>query len=215
MRELHKNGILSVGTVGMIRQNRMLGAQRLLSPEEELKKQGRGSYDWGVDASSNVTVVCWFENNCVKLASTYINQSRGENAKRWSAKDNKYIEISCLKMMKVYNNFMGGVDLCDMLFSLYHIKLCSKKWYMPIFHYLIKMSLTNGWLIYRRDQMNYALEDKPFTLLDFQAQIAADLVLAGKIPATLSRKVGRPSFQLEPAAKRSKTSAAIPIPTGA
>ena len=151
MRELHKNGILSVGTVGMIRQNRMFGDQRLLSPEEELKKQGRGSYDWGVDAFSNVTVVPWFENNCVKLASTYINQSRGENAKRWSAKDNKYIEISCLKMMKEYNKFMGGVDLCDMLLSLYHIKLGSKKWYMPIFHYLINVSITNGWLLYRKD----------------------------------------------------------------
>ena len=87
-----------------------------------------------------------------------------------------------------------------MLLSLYHFKLCSKKWYMPIFNYLIKISLTNGWLIYRRDMRNYAPEDKPLTLLDFQAQAAGDLVLVGKIPATLSRRVG---LQLEPAAKRS------------
>ena len=71
MRELHKNGILSVG---MIRQDIMLRAQRLLSLKKELKKQGRGSYNWGVDASSNVTVVRWFEYKCVKLKSTYINQ---------------------------------------------------------------------------------------------------------------------------------------------
>ena len=103
MRELHKNGILSVG---MIKQNIMLGAQRLLNLKKELKKQGRGSYNWVVDASSNVPVVPWFENNCVQLTSTYINQSIGENAKRWSAKDNKYTEFSCLKMMKEYNKFM-------------------------------------------------------------------------------------------------------------
>ena len=105
----------------------MLGAQRLLSPKKELKKQGRGSYNWGVDASSNVTVVRWFEYKFVKLTSTYINRSCGENAKIQSAKDNKYTETSCLKMMKEYNKFMEGIDLCDMLLSFYHIKLCSKR----------------------------------------------------------------------------------------
>ena len=90
MKELKRNGILSVGK---IRQNRMLGAQKLLSTKKELKKElkeGRGFYDWRVDASSNITVVRWFDNNCVQLASTYVDQSCGENAKRWSAKDCKY-----------------------------------------------------------------------------------------------------------------------------
>ena len=212
MKELKRNGILSVGT---IRQNRMYGAQKLLCPEKELKKQGRGSYDWRVDASSNITVVRWFDNNCVQLASTYIDQSCGENAKRWSAKENRYIEIPCPKMVKEYNKFMGGVDLCDMLLSLYRIKLRSNKWYMPIFHYLIKTSLTNGWLLYRRDMMSYSPQEKSMSLLDFQAKVAGDLVMAGKIPASLTRRVGRPSLQLETPAKRRKTTAAVEIPTGA
>ena len=118
-------------------------------------------------------------------------------------------------MVKEYNKFMGGVDLCDMLLALYRMKLRSRKWYMPIFHYLLNTSLTNGWLLYRRDLMSYGPQDKPLSLLEFQAQVAGDLVLAGKIPAMLSRRVGRPSLQLEPTAKRRKTTAAIAIPTGA
>ena len=62
--------------------------------------------------------------------------------------------------------------------------------------------------------VSYARQDKPMSLLEFQAQVAGDLVLAGKIPAALvRRRVGRPSLLLEPPAKRSKTTAAIAVPT--
>ena len=120
-----------------------------------------------------------------------------------------------LWIVKQYNKFMGGVDLCNMLLSLYRIKLRSRKWYMPIFHYLIKTSLTNGWLLFRRDMVSYASQSKPMSLLEFQAQVTGDLVLAGKIPVALVRRVGRLSLLLEPPTKRSKTTAAIAVLTGA
>ena len=63
--------------------------------------------------------------------------------------------------------------------------------------------------------VSYASQSKPMSLLEFQAQVTGDLVLAGKIPAALVRRVGRLSLLLEPPTKRSKTTAAIAVPTGA
>ena len=57
--ELRENGILALGT---IRQNRMIGAQKLFQSEKELKKKGRGSSDERMDVSSNVVAVKWMDN---------------------------------------------------------------------------------------------------------------------------------------------------------
>ena len=60
IRELRKDGILSLGT---IRANRMIGAAKLLRSDKEMKKDGRGSSDWRTDVSSNVTILKWFDNS--------------------------------------------------------------------------------------------------------------------------------------------------------
>ena len=42
-----------------------------LSTEKELKKQGRGSFDYRTDGNTGLHVVKWFDNKCVHLASTF------------------------------------------------------------------------------------------------------------------------------------------------
>lgn len=211
LRELKLQGILAVGT---IRQNRMAGAQKILESEKSLKSRGRGSYDWRVDASSNTIVVRWQDNSTVQLASTFVSHELGEPVKRWSGKDNRHIDITCPRIVHEYNKFMGGVDLCDMLLSLYRIKLKSNKWYMAIFYYLVKVAVTNGWLLYRRHHSiinRSSKKSKSMTLLEFQTSIANDLTLCGKLPTVLAVRRGRPSETPTPP-KRSKTTAAVGIP---
>ena len=209
MKELFANGILALGT---IRQNRMIGAQKILTSEKELKKKGRGARDWRVDLNSNIVVMKWMDNSVVHLASTFVDCSLGENVRRWSAKEKDYIDIVCPTMVHEYNKFMGGVDLNDMLLSLYHIKLRTRKWHMPIFFYLVKVAVTNGWLLYcRHVQAFYSPDAHYMPLLEFQAQIASGLTQAGKLPARVVAKRGRPSASPLPV-KKSKTSAAVAIP---
>ena len=140
IKELYSIGILSLGT---IRGKRLMGAQTLLLSEKCLKTMGRGSYDWRVDASFNISVIKWQDNSVIQLASLFIGTSIGGKVKRWSSKDKKTIEIDCPSIVHEYNKFMGAVDLHDMLLSLYAIKLRSNKWYMPIFYYCIKVAVTN------------------------------------------------------------------------
>ncbi|MCL4142327.1 UNVERIFIED_CONTAM: hypothetical protein GTU68_050401 [Idotea baltica] len=207
LQELKNKGILALGT---IRPNRMLGAQKLLKTEKVLKNEGRGSYDWRVDCTSDVRIMKWNDNSTVHFASTFIGCELGEKAKRWSSKDKEYILVDCPKMVHEYNKFMGGVDLNDMLLSQYRIRLKSNKWYMAIFYYVIKVAVTNGWLLYRRHQ---SLRNAKFvSLLEFQIEIASCLVKAGKLPTELMRSRGRTSLS-EPKPKRSKTCAVNPIPS--
>ena len=128
--EIRKNGILALGT---IRQDRMVGAQKLFKSDKELKKKGRGSSDRRVGVSSNVVVVKCMDNSAIHLASTFIDNSLGEQVRRRSAKGSSYIQIDCPNVVHEYNKFMRGVGLNDTLLSIYRIKVRSKKWYMAIF----------------------------------------------------------------------------------
>ena len=115
-----------------IRANRMLGANKDLKNEKQLKELGRGSMDWRADANSGITAIRWYDNGIVQLVSTHIGNQQGKKVGRWSAKESKRIEIDCPAMVEEYNAHMGGVDLCDMLLALYRVRLRSCKYYMHI-----------------------------------------------------------------------------------
>ena len=104
-----------------------------LKSEKDLKKTGRGSVDMSVDANSGLAVVRWLDNSAVQLTSTHSALEPLSTIKRWDRKQHKYIDISCPAIVKEYNANMGGVDLFDMLMSLYKVDHRSPKWYRRIF----------------------------------------------------------------------------------
>ena len=114
-------------------------------------------------------------------------------------------------MVREFNKFMGGVDLCDMLLSLYRVKLKSRRWYMPIFYYLLKVCVTNGWLLYRRHaNLAGVAANSQLTLEDFQSQVVFDLVNIGKLTVASASKRGRPSSFTPPPKKRRTVGALVP-----
>ena len=109
---------------------------------------------------------------------------------------------------------MGGVDLCDMLMSMYRIRHRSTKYYMHI--YCIGVAVVNGWLLYRRHPTQKNVPRKNhMSLLMFQTEIAVGLSKAGKSSAAAARPRGRPSSTspvpaATPSRKRKATSAPNP-----
>ena len=63
MLALKSLGIFSTAT---FRTNRLNGFP--LPTENELKKQGRGLFDYRTDSNTGLHVVKWFDNKCVHLA---------------------------------------------------------------------------------------------------------------------------------------------------
>jgi len=183
LSKLKEKGFHASGTV---RINRMPGC--ILEGDKSLSNRGRGSYDVKTEENQNISVVKWYDNKYVHVASTNKGLQPIDYVKRWCAKEKKYIEVPRPAAIKGYNQNMGGVDLHDMLVELYRIDIRPKRYYIRIIFHLIDMCIVNAWLIYRRHcrQKNV----KHITLLNFRAQIGHGLLKANK---TIKRKRGRPS----------------------
>ena len=184
--ELKKKGLLSVGTV---RQNRIPGC--VLKKDDELKKKGRGSYDFRTEHGQNIVAVKWFDNRAVYLISSYAGINPVGSTRRWSLKDKQFITVDQPSIVKEYNKFMGGVDLHDMLVALYRINIRAKRYYLRIIFHLIDMCVINARLLYRR-HVALTGETKHMSLMDFRSDVARALLRAGKV---INRKRGRPSAE--------------------
>ena len=108
MKFLKEKGILPVATLW---KDRMKGSQNHLLSENDLKKRGRGSHDYVVEANSGIIIVRWYDNNCVQLISNYLTNEAGENARRWNKKNISFEEVERPMIVQVYNTNMGGVNL--------------------------------------------------------------------------------------------------------
>lgn len=189
--ELYKLGILSVGT---IRSNRVPDV--LMKNEKELSHEGRGAMDNRVGELDGVElcITRWFDNGVVNCLSTLYGCEPISLVERWSSKEKKHVQITQPNVVKFYNQYMGGVDLIDMLISLYRINVRSKKFYMKIIFHLIDLSLVNAWLLYRRHCSQFKMKKKDvMSLLSFRVNVAGSL-LRSSPPPPLPAKRGRPSL---------------------
>ncbi|XP_028396032.1 piggyBac transposable element-derived protein 2-like [Dendronephthya gigantea] len=166
--ELEKRGLHYVGTIN---SNRLHGAP--LKSEKELKKEGRGAHDSVVETTKNLSLVRWFDNKCVTMISSYIGAEEVDSVRRYDRSKKEHVNVERPSLIGVYNKSMGGVDLMDMLCTLYKYQLRSKRWYLYIFYHTLTIALVNAWLLYRRDCK--ALDVRVMPLRKFQAMVAAAL----------------------------------------
>ena len=73
-------GILLTAT---FRTNRLNGCP--FSTGKELKKQGRGSFDYRTDGNTGLRVVKWFDNKYVHLASIFSGVKSEKTVQRWDS----------------------------------------------------------------------------------------------------------------------------------
>ena len=118
--------------------------------DKEFAKAGRGSYEVKYVDVAGFTIVKWYDNKVVFLASSYLGVDPVEKFRRWSKQGKKYVEVDIPHIVNAYNKSMGGVDLSDMLMALYRIAIRPRRWYLRIICYLVDLSPSNGWLLYRR-----------------------------------------------------------------
>ncbi|RZC39473.1 DDE Tnp 1 7 domain containing protein [Asbolus verrucosus] len=76
---------------------------------------------------------------------------------------------------------MGGVDKMDGLIALYRSRIRQRKWYWPIFSYLLDASVSNVWLLMKRLNPN---DPNCASLLHFRRYIALGFLNTyGKMPS--------------------------------
>jgi hypothetical protein len=186
VRDLHT--LLGVKCIGTVRPNRIGGAP--LMTDKELMKRGRGACDYM--SADGVVAVKWFDNKCVNLLSNACGIMPFSTVKRWSKESKAKIAVPCPSLIPAYNEHMGGIDLSDMLVHLYKTPAKSRRWYFPLFGYILDLCIANSWLVYKRDCG--LLNEKPLCLKRFRLAVAHSLIKVNKY----ATKVGRPSFSSPP-----------------
>lgn len=179
---------LGVRCIGTVRPNRIGGAP--LMADKELMKKGRGAFDYR--SAEGVIAVKWFDNKCVNLLSNACGVEPLSSVKRWSKDAHAKINVPCPSLIPAYNVHMGGIDLSDMLVHLYKTPAKSRRWYFPLFGYILDLCISNSWLVYKRDCS--LLNEKTMPLKRFRLAVAHSLKQINK-PVS---KVGRPSTSSPP-----------------
>lgn len=148
-------------------------------------KMGRGACDFR--SAEGVVAVKWFDNKCVNLLSNAYGIMPLSAVKRWNRESRTKTGVPCPSLIHVYSEHVGGVDVSGMLVHLYKTPARSRRWYIPLFGYILDLSIANSWLVYKRDCT--LLTHKPMSLKRFRLAVARSLNQVNK-PAS---RVVRPS----------------------
>uniref|UniRef100_A0A671W251 PiggyBac transposable element-derived protein domain-containing protein n=1 Tax=Sparus aurata TaxID=8175 RepID=A0A671W251_SPAAU len=187
---------LGIRCIGTVRHNRMGGAT--LKKDKELMKEGRGAFDFV--SAEGLLAVKWFDNKCVNLLSSACGITPLSSVKRWSKEAKAKVAVTCPSLIPAYNKHMGGIDLSDMLVHMYKTPAKSKRWYLPLFGYILDLCISNAWLVYKRDCR--LLKETLLSLKKFRLAVAQTLAQVNK-PAS---KVGQPSSASPPQMSSNKKS---------
>ena len=109
----------------------------------------------------------------------------------------KKSDVACPYVIKEYNKHMGGVDLADMLVSLYRIQMKSHRWCLSIFVQAIDICINNAWLLRNCDLRLMNITSQDMSLKQFRLQIYEALIMKDRIR-------GRPSSGTTPVRKMTK-----------
>ncbi|KAJ0175946.1 hypothetical protein K1T71_008120 [Dendrolimus kikuchii] len=183
-------GFFSLGT---IRNNRLRGVEKILPPEKEVKKKERGFFVEAACNETSLAVVRWNDNKVVTFISSFVASVPVEKIQRYSKDVKKKVDVQCPQIVRQYNKHMGGVDLADMLISLYKIPFKSRRWYLGIFAQLIDICLNNAWLVYRNQ--NNADKKSKMSLKVFRYKVYESLLMenrCAKRQKTAAPRVSKP-----------------------
>lgn len=104
--------------------------------------------------SSNITAVRWKDIKNVNALSTFTGNEPVQQAKRYCHQEKKRIEINQPNIINAYNKSMAGVDRMDQNIATYMINLRSKKWWWPLFTFVVDAAVNNAFQLYRNRNLN-------------------------------------------------------------
>ena len=134
------------GVTGTLRQNRTIGIP-LPNKKVANKELKRGQSKTVFTQDKVVTV--WKDNQPVYMASNCISAELSGTCKRYSKKDQEYVNIPQPDLNNKYNKHMGGVDMLDSRVKNYAISIRVRKWYWCFYTWYLSIQMVQAWRHYR------------------------------------------------------------------
>ena len=96
-----------------------------------------------------ISATKWMDNRSVILLSNYHNPSVVQEIKRRVKGSKKKVKLSCPAVIREYNTYLGGVDLCDQMKVSYEVDRRSKvRFYLRVFFIFLDISIVISKLVY-------------------------------------------------------------------
>ena len=130
---------------GTARENRVEKCP--LTSSATMKKKEKGAYENFTDGT--VAICQWNDNKPVIVLSTNEGVTPMAKTQRCNRSQKRKSEVLQPKMIKSYNQHMGGVDLMDRFLSDYRPKIRAKKWWFLFFTHFLNMAVVAGWRTHR------------------------------------------------------------------
>jgi len=112
--------------------------------KKKISKKERGSFETAIEKNKGILLVRWMNNAVVTMASTDVGTENVSSVRRYSQKHKKHINVSRPKLIAQYNQYMGGTDQMHQNIATYRIGVRSKKWWWPIFTWLLEIPMNNS-----------------------------------------------------------------------
>lgn len=167
---------LGICVSGTIRDGRT--EKSPLTPIAVMKKESRGTTDYRFSSNGNIMLVRWKDNNVVTIGTNYDSNEVGTCSR--FVKGEGSVQVSQPKVAQHYNKFMGGVDKMDQLVAVYRSRFRQRKWWWPIFLYLVDVSVVNAWLLMKKVLPN---DPRSSCLLNFRRYIASSYLETFGVPS--------------------------------
>ncbi|KAG6458350.1 hypothetical protein O3G_MSEX010814 [Manduca sexta] len=132
-----------------------------------MKKKPRGHFVEAVCDKNRLAVFRWNDNKAVTFISSFVAIEPIEKIRRYSKDAKAKIDVQCPQNVRQYNRHMGGVDLSDMLISLYKTPFKSRRWYLAIFAQIIDICINNAWLLYCQKDSGNVKSKKPLEAFSY------------------------------------------------
>ena len=152
-----------VYTIGTTRINRKNWPNCLKALKELQKTMSRGDSKSILVQGGEVECIVWKDNRCVPFVNTISTPGQEETVQR-RVKDGSRQSVKCPTSVKLYNQFMGRVDVSDARRKSYSCSRRSKRWWMPLFYFLVDILVVNFYTITQESPLCPKMTSKEFIL---------------------------------------------------
>jgi hypothetical protein len=145
-------------------------ANRKYLPEEYKIEQDMEPGESDFWQSENFVATLWQDKRAVRFLSTCC-EAEGDDTVKRRRTSQEMLSLNCPPVVKLYAQYMGGVDRSDRMVRTYSVSRPSKKWWFRLFYYFLDMAVANSFILYNNSPNHDELSE-----LDYIKQLSLSLI---------------------------------------
>ena len=170
---------MNYGGTRTIQENRA-SKQSPIKSVKAMQKESKGAIDVAFDSNTKISVVRWNDNSVVTLVSNQVAVAPLQSARRWSASEKKHVSVDQPIVVQRNNAYMEGTNRMDQNINCYRTVIKTKKWWWPIFSWMLDVAEPNSWLIHRSERSD-------MSQLEFRVPIARTYLKQAEVRKSIGR----------------------------